>query len=137
MPKPRSEVIDVILQLAGEVTGAHSSHEELAKYSPAHVNAVAAWMVRQGELIKVKVSHKHVRYFTDPKVAAVYEKKIAQRKAAKQRKKTAAVNFGAPVGGAVITEHTKITICPSHPPRFQEVVIPGLYGGLQRGRVGR
>lgn len=35
----------------------------------------------------------------------------------------------------VMTADTKVTICPSHPPRFAAIDLPGVMTANQRGRV--
>lgn len=144
MPHERfTGLTDLLRKLISREGGFHSSELKGRDYTTTKILSVLKRLARQGEAFPAQLSHKHTRWFSTK--AAAEEALAKNRERQKQ-------GFNSFVLGAnqnrtatrkwqeaqpVITPDTKVTICPPYRPRFQAVEVPGLHGGLQRGRVAR
>ena len=119
---------EALMQMASARTGTRV--EEVANalhFRHGRVDAVAQNMQRTGHLFKARLSHRHTRYFTDPKLAAAANK-MGNRPA---RPKPGTAVAAAPTvtivrstrgpaylpGDPVITPATRWTIAPPPPAR--------------------
>ncbi len=90
-------------------------------------------LMNRGELFRVKLSHRNVRWFADPAMADALSERIRQ-----SRYSTAPVGDArraqfAPSDPVVAySPDFKFTMCPSHViPRTTEHVLPFVHGGLR------
>lgn len=111
--EPRSKIRLAMLKLADRPEGAKAADCSLGKLET--VSTEASRMVKRGELIKIRVSHKDVRYFVKPKDAEQFASKLAAATPAVTTRigplhTRAAWSVDEP---GIITEKTKFTVCPS------------------------
>lgn len=92
------------------------------------INMVANRLVDRGELFKVKVSHKVVRFFARIADADEYYRRNVLTSAGVRT-----TVLRAPPGEGIVTDKTIITICPPCGQRNQVVELKHVYG--QRGRL--
>lgn len=134
---------DLLRKLISRDDGFRSSELKGRNYTTTRILSVLKRLARQGEAFPVQLSHKNTRWYATQAAAD------AALTAARERQKQGFNSFqlGTPqsrgtsaewkAAQPVITSETKFTPCPGYSARFQEVSLPGLYGGLQRGRVAR
>lgn len=92
---------------------------------------------KAGQLHRAKISHRVVRWYDSAERAQT----AMDRQHVDRSRVVAVACSGKPRmldqrSDGIITERTKFTVCPSHPPRFQGVT-GAVQFGLQRGRVTR
>lgn len=140
----KGDLTQLLLKLAARECGVHSSDPALAEYRTTESCQHANRMVEKGMLFKAKLGHKSVRYYTSKaraeKVVRNHELTLRSPAFGKARMNAThgSHNPEAPAhlsGDAVYSPNFKFTLCPSHLPRFQEVELPRIMGGNQRGRV--
>lgn len=90
-------------------------------------------MVKEGRLYRGGLGRGHVRYFTDEAAAKAYGAKQQPKLPARPLQQGKAT--WAKDAKTVITADTKVTLCPSHPPRVAAIDLPGVMTANQRGRV--
>ena len=129
----------ILMRLAATPAGCHSSHPDLAPFTPQQIGNQAKKLVHDGKLHLAKISHRNVRYFTDKALAEQCERnaKITSRapkfghadNALRKREMTVEP-------GVTYSPDFKFTACPGWQPMFQAFDMPvSVYGGNQRGRV--
>lgn len=127
-----SELNNLILELAANPTGVSALDSVFQSFETRQVYSAIQYMVKHETLIKVKVSFKNVKYFTDKVMADAISAKIRTVIKGSTKKHS---KFSE--GEMIITANTKFTSCPNFSPRNQEIVLPHIFSNLQRGRVCR
>lgn len=129
---------DLIRRAASRPIGMLTS--DIANFTVHQVGLACFKMAAKGELHKVKLGRRAVRFFTDPLLADALRERV-------RTEQTRLAQLGAPTAsapaprwpeGAVaqITERTVITQCPSFGPQYAGCTSDvSVYGGNQRGRV--
>lgn len=136
----------VILRLAARTVGVAS--DEVPGHERRKVIRAVQKLVIRGKLHKYAISWRNVRYFADPALRDAYARAAlalaAEREAGERAARAAQTRSGlrAPWLSTppervveVVTAATVHTRCPAFTPRFEAIVLPGLYSGNQRGRV--
>lgn len=119
-----------IIELAAGPNG--FSTGELSGHSVACVYERCRELVQQGKLFRAAAKTKSMRYFTTVEAALNYDRQRMVNVGAKHMSSRAAWAKDAKV---VFNSKTKVTICPSHAPRFQYVSLPFVHSAIQSGRV--
>lgn len=97
-------IIDQLMKLAAGPEGCRPGDAE-GQYN--RVREHAEHLVSEGRLFKVKIGHKHVRYFANKKQADALQPKPNTSYT------KPAYNKLDPNEPAIITKDTKFTVCPS------------------------
>lgn len=127
MKKPKITAADLVV-LAGRPEGVTS---KCLPDVPDLSSRLSAAM-RDGKIFRGGTGRGRVRYFATPEAAKAYSdnlQPVVQAPPASLK-----MTF-AKDAKTVITADTKVTICPSHPPRFAAIDLPGVMTANQRGRV--
>jgi hypothetical protein len=130
---------DQIRRAASRKVGMLTS--DIADFTVHQVGLACFKMAAKGELHKVKLGRRAVRFFTDPLLADALRERVRteQARLAHLGVSSAAPSAKAwPEGAeAVITEKTVFTQCPSFTPQHAGLCgnADHVYGGNQRGRV--
>lgn len=129
-----SDMRNTIRLLAARPNGVRACDAGLEAFKRHAVECALVKMVKAGELFKARISHKVARYYADQATA---EREQARFSMAGQTRisRPVAVRLD-PSLPVVVPAHVKVTMCPSHPPRYQALV-GAIEFGLQRGRVTR
>lgn len=145
MPHERfTGLTDLLRKLISRDDGFRSSELKGRDYTTTKILSVLKRLARQGEAFPVQLSHKNTRWYATQAAADAALAKSRERQ--KQGFNSFALGGIAPLRTSsrewqeaqpVITPDTKFTQCPNYAPRFQAREVPGLHGGLQRGRVAR
>jgi hypothetical protein len=107
-----------LIELASRRDGVALS-EMGSKQDITDARNAAEGLVAKGQLHKVKLSHRSVRYYADKRVADTLKTMPKRTHLVIVAKKLPKSPW--PEGAeAVITENTKITICPSPPPSMHK-----------------
>lgn len=122
-----------ILKLAGRTIGVRADEVQGFNY---HATCTALIrMCNAGKVHRAKIAHKHVRYFLHAAMRDLFVEQVQlERFEAKRRELRQPLAGNAPWPAdapAIVPEGLKIQYCPSHPPRFQEHVMPFVHGGLR------
>lgn len=144
MPHERfTGLSDLLRKLISREGGFHSSELKGRDYTTTKILSVLKRLARQGEAFPAQLSHKHTRWYSTREAAEAALAKSRERQKQgfnsfvlgpnQNRTTTREWQEAQPV----VTDQTKVTICPPYRPRFQALEVPGLHGGLQRGRVAR
>jgi hypothetical protein len=134
---------DVLRQLALEPQGFDSTASGLKPWTTYQIGQACERLRVQGELVKVKLSHKVVRFFGSQEHLNAWVKTrdlaTGQKAAAASVTALSAIRARAPADWAgvegAITNATVRTFGPNYTPRFQSVELGHIHSGCQRGRV--
>lgn len=144
MPHERfTGLTDLLRKLISRDDGFRSSELKGRDYTTTKILSVLKRLARQGEAFPVQLSHKNTRWYATQAAADAALAKSRER----QKQGFTSFDYGHArlrtssrewqEAQPVITPDTKISICQGYTPRFQALEMPGLHGGLQRGRVVR
>lgn len=125
-------IVDQILELAARPCGVGSA--DIPGVKSDDLSARCCAMVRRGVLHRAGKGRGKTRYFTSEDAASKYD----ERESAVKTVTISQINARAvwsKDAETVITERTKVTICPPWQPRFNAVPLPGVHVANQRGRA--
>jgi hypothetical protein len=130
-------IIDTIRKMARRTVGVRADEVHGATTQQACV--ALQKLASRGEVHKLVIAHRHVRYFAHAACRDAYLLQLQerQREVARMGVVSKALGRRAPWTDdepGIETEHTIYTPCPAFVPRFQAIELP-VYGGNQRGRV--
>jgi hypothetical protein len=144
MPAQTSPFTKTLLALAARSTGVRFN--EVHGVLPRRASNALIYLAAKGLLLKFKEGHAS-RYFVAQETLDAYartasaEREEAKRKAAKhdntgtmlKPRSNASWRADTP---AYVPPHVKVQVCPSgFSPRTQEVEVPFVHSGNQRGRI--
>ena len=121
MASPPSPLGLLLLKLAARREGLRTLDPEIAAagYTTGQASNKAVRLVNAGALYPAHIGHRNVRYFATAEQAQLFMQMPTQNKKGVPAF-TRWLGTKAPAGPGVVTEATKITVCPPWPgPRFQ------------------
>lgn len=133
---------DLLRKRLADPNGVRSTEIDSHAYPTTKILVYLKRLARQGEAFPVFFGHKNTRWYGTQEAADKALAKIRERQkqgfnsfvlAPQARTSSREWQEAQPV----ITSETKVTVGPAYRPRFQALEVPGLHGGLQRGRVAR
>jgi hypothetical protein len=133
----KDEITKAILALAAHPEGVRARDDRLGQWPRTNIDRRLQNMVKAGELHKVFLSPRIVRYYVHERHASLAGTSRAFDCTSKGAKPA---GLDKPHGWAQmqgqVTPDTKITQCPNWVDRFVALDLPGwIFGGNQRGRV--
>lgn len=129
-----SSAVDPLILAAAAKTGGFTCRP-LGTLGRNGVRLRCLALAADGKLHKAKVSHRVVRWYDTAERAQAAVDMLHLDRARKVAYVVASTPRLLDQSPAVITEHTKVTVCPPFVPRFQ--TSSAIQFGLQRGRVTR
>lgn len=127
-------IVGQIQELAARPEGIGST--DMPGIASADLSARCCALVRRGILHRAGSGRGKMRYFATAEAAAAYDEASGKPDLTLPTISQVSTKASwAKDAKTVITEKTKVTICPPLQPRFQAVDLPHVHAANQRGRM--
>jgi hypothetical protein len=124
--------------MAGRTVG--TATDEVQGFKRTDINRECWKMAAAGQLHRLKISAREVRFFTQVGLRDAMQRQLAAQELEVKAETPAwpeprSVSPWPANMEAVVPSHVTVQVCPGYRPRCTEVELPRTYGGNQRGRV--
>lgn len=131
-------IVESVMRLAARTTG--MATDEVHGQLRQSVCAACVKLVLRGKLHKLKLSHRHVRYFTNPMARDAYALHIQQQQAERIKRGLAEPGYGFKAqwenDEAIVPAGLVVQVCPPFNPQYAgHTGAVNVFGGNQRGRM--